>query len=150
MTINEAISTVDRLRPNRFSREDKIRWLGELDAMVWQELVMTHDHPAMHNGEGWVGEAQIDPVFPGYKSDTPGDTELLVKFPNDSLYLRWLESQIDLHNAEITKYNNSRAMFNNAYLTYTDWYNRTHMPKQVSGFRFTEGRKAGEKDALSS
>ena len=111
---------------------------------------MTHEMPVCGCGEGWVGEAPAEPVFPGYPDDAPDDTELLAGFPNDSMYLRWLESQIDLNNAEINKYNQSRELFNTAYLTYTDWYNRTHMPKQVGGFRFTEGRRAGEKDALST
>ena len=162
MTINEAISTVDRLRPNRFSREDKVMWLSELDALVWHDLIATHEQikpctqmPCRDQCEGWVPDPCDPPKpvpkpYPEYDESTPGDTVLLVKFPHDSIYLRWLESQIDLHNMEITKYNNSRSLFNNAYLTYTDWYNRTHMPKQVSGFRFTEGRKAGEQDALST
>lgn len=148
MTIGKVIQIIDRLKPNKFQRVDKIRWLSELDAMIWQELILTHEMPCAPN-DGWVGMS-ADPVFPAYPEDAPDGTELLVGFPNDSIYLRWLESQIDLNNGEITKYNNSRSLFNSAYLTYTDWYNRTHMPKQGGGFRFTEGRKAGEKDALST
>lgn len=150
MTIGEAIAIVDRLRPNRFTREDKVRWLGELDALIWQDLIITHERPAPRVEEGWVGAPCAFHEFEKYPDDAADDAELLVKFPHDSIYQRYLESQIDLHNMEITKYNNSRSLFNNAYLTYTDWYNRTHMPKQVSGFRFTEGRKAGEQDALST
>lgn len=146
MTIGEAIKTVDRLRPNRFSRTDKVRWLAELDALIWQDLIITHE-ACTH--DGWMGDTACE-SFGGYPEDAADDTMLLVAFPHDSIYQRWLESQIDLHNMEITKYNNSRSLFNNAYLTYTDWYNRTHMPKSTGGFRFTEGRKAGEQDALSS
>ena len=149
MTIGKAIQIIDRLKPNKFQRADKVRWLSELDAMIWQELILTHEMPCAAQNEGWVG-AHSDPVFPGYPEDAADSTELMVAFPNDSMYLRWLESQIDLNNGEITKYNNSRSLFNSAYLTYTDWYNRIHMPKQGGGFRFTEGRKAGEKDALST
>lgn len=148
MTIGEAIKTVDRLRPNRFGREDKVKWLSELDGQIWCDLISTHEQSAKHVCEGWIGMQTAD--FSGYDTNAPDDTELMVKFPHDALYLRWLESQIDLNNMEIGKYNNSRSLFNNAYLTYTDWYNRTHMPKGAGGFRFTEGRKAGEKDALST
>lgn len=140
MTLGRAIEITDRLKPNRFTQEDKVRWISELDAQIWQDLISTHEQPAPCTGE----------FDKGYPDDAELDTELLVKFPHDNIYLRWLECQIDLHNQEIAKYNNSRSMFNNAYIAYTDWYNRTHMPKQASGFRFTEGRKAGEKDALSS
>lgn len=140
MTLGKAIETIDRLKPNMFTQEDKVRWISELDALIWQDLISTHEPSAPCAGGDWTG----------YPDDAEHDTELLVKFPHDNIYIRWLESQIDLHNKEIAKYNNSRAMFNNAYVTYTDWYNRTHMPKQVGGFRFTEGRRAGDKDALSS
>ena len=42
---------------------------------------------------------------------------------------------------EIGKYNNSNSLFNSAYLTFADHYNRTHMPKQVGGFVFTQRRE---------
>lgn len=149
MTIGMAIETVDRLRPNRFSREDKIRWLSELDALIWQDLISTHEQAtACTPREGW-GCCDAGAEFVGYDTSTEDNTELLAQFPHDSIYQFWLESQIDLNNMEIGKYNNSRNMFNNAYVTYTDWYNRTHMPKQAGGFRFTERRKVLP-DALST
>lgn len=160
MTIGKAIEIVDRLKPNKFQRIDKIRWLSELDALIWHDLISTHEQPVKRpcttECEGWVPDPcdQTEPVrhvgFDGYPEDAPDDTELMVKFPHDTLYLRYLESQIDLNNMEITKYNNSRSLFNNAYLTYTDWYNRTHMPVQAGGFRFTEARRAGDMDALAT
>ena len=151
MTIGKAIETVDRLKPNRFERIDKVRWLSELDALIWHDLVATHHMPApcAQAFEGWLGVCGSN-GFEGYPEDVDDDTELMVRFPHDNLYLRWLESQIDLCNGEITRYNNSRNLFNHAYLTYTDWYNRTYMPVQAGNFRFTEGRKAGEKDALAT
>lgn len=148
MTIGRAIETVDRLRPNRFERVDKIRWLSELDALIWHDLIATHEQNAQcAPPEGWACTDCTG--FIGYDEHTDDDTELLAAFPHDNIYQFWLESQIDLNNMEIAKYNNSRAMFNNAYVTYTDWYNRTHMPKQVGGFRFTERRKVLP-DALST
>lgn len=154
MTIGKAIEITDSLKTNKYKRADKVRWLSELDALIWQELITTHEMPDHGSEEGWVGNYRIESVFLGYPEDVADDTELLVKFPNDNLYILYLQSKIDFHNAEINKYNNSRQLFNNAYLTYTDWYNRTHMPKQGSGFVFTErrlnGRRAGEQDALST
>lgn len=160
MTIGKAIETVDRLRPNHFQRIDKVRWLSEVDALIWHDLIATHEQPVQHvregECEGWVPDPCDPPQhvrhvgIEGYPEDAPDDTELLVKFPHDTLYLRYLESQIDLNNGEITKYNNSRSLFNSAYMTYTDWYNRTHMPAQAGGFKFTEGRRAGEMDALAT
>lgn len=137
MTVREVITLVDRMKPNKFSSEDKLRWLSEIEGLIVRELVNTHE------------DSPLEEEFEGYtKADM--SAELIAPFPYDALYRWFLESQIDIGNMEINKYNNSRTMFNNAYLTYTDFYNRTHMPKQkVPGFIFTE-RAGGGSDALSS
>lgn len=137
MKIREAIALVDRMKPNRFTEEEKIRWLSDIDGMIARELVETHENSPL-SGE-----------FTGYTAEDL-DKELIAPFPYDQLYRWYLESQIDIGNMEMNKYNNSKTLYNSAYLTFTDWYNRTHMPKQeVKGFRFTEAR-GGVSDALSS
>lgn len=138
MTVNEAIMFVDKMKPNKFSPEEKFRWLTDIDGMIVRELIETHE------GNPLTGE------FQGYAVGRDEDAVLIAPAPYDQIYRWYLESQIDLGNMEIAKYNNSKSLFNQAYLTYTDHYNRTHMPKQRGGFRFTERRRAGEKDALSS
>ena len=35
MTIREAIEAVDRLTPNQYENIDKVRWLSELDGVVF-------------------------------------------------------------------------------------------------------------------
>lgn len=131
MTVREAIAQVDRLKPNKFSQEDKVKWLSDIDGLIVRELVETHE------------DSPLEGEFKGYDSENM-DADLLVPFPYDILYRWYLESQIDLGNMEINKYNNSKALFNNAYVNFTDHYNRTHMPKQkVPGFGFTERRKTG-------
>ena len=138
MTVIEAIMQLDKARHNQFSAAEKFRWLSNIDGLICREILDTHEDSPMTEG------------FKGYTEGMDENTVLIAPFPYDVLYRWYLESQVDLGNMEITKYNNSRDMFNNAYLAYTDWYNRTHMPKQAGGFRFTEGRRAGEKDALST
>ena len=139
MTVAEAIALVDGLKPNKFSQEDKVKWLSDIDGLIVRELIDTHeDSPLENEFEGYTDAA------------ADGNKELIAPYPYDILYRWYLESQIDLGNMEIAKYNNSKTLFNNAYLTYTDYYNRTHMPKRrVPGFGFTE-RTGGEKGALSS
>lgn len=132
MTVAQAIEQVDKIKPNRFTEDDKIRWLSEIDGLIVRELIDTHD------------DSPLEEEFEGYtKADR--NTELIAPYPYDTLYGWYLKSQIDMGNMEIDKYNNSKTMFNNAYLTYTDYYNRTHLPKRV-GFKFTQHRlrKGGE------
>lgn len=67
---------------------------------------------------------------PAYDRETDPGTELLVKEPYaEELYTAWLFSKIDMMNREMGDYNNDRAMFENAYDTYSDWYTRNHMPR---------------------
>ena len=38
MTVREVMEATDRRRPNLYSREEKLRWLEEAEAMVWGAL----------------------------------------------------------------------------------------------------------------
>ena len=115
MTIIEAISRIDALKHNTYTQTDKVQWLSRMDWMVKRHIIDTHE-----------GADKI--TFTGYDDNTDLQTELLVPAPYDETYLRWMEAQIDYHNGEYGKYNNSIDMFNTAYKGYQDYYNRTHMP----------------------
>ena len=116
MTILEAIHRVDALRHNVFTQEEKIGWLAQVDGLVTEDLIRTHE----------AGEGQ---TFRTYDAETPLEQQLLVPAPYDDLYLRWMEAMIDFHNGEYGKYNNAVDMFNTSYAAFQNYYNRTHMPK---------------------
>ena len=115
MKISEAISTVDALKPNTFTVEDKVGWLSTLDHRVKTQILEPH-------------EGSEPDFFYGYESVLDQETELLVPAPYDEMYLRWLEAMIDYHNSEDGRYNNAITLFNNAYEGYKKHYTRTHMP----------------------
>ncbi len=122
MTIAEAISKVDALKPNTYSIEDKVGWLSTLDTRIMTQIIETHE---------------LDEPIYFYGYDDPEDLEidLLVPAPYDEMYLRWLEAMIDYHNSEDDRYNNAIILFNNAYEGFKTYYTRTHMPKS-HGSRF--------------
>lgn len=130
MTIIEAINRIDTIKPNSYTQAEKVRWLSNLDGIIKRKIIDTH--------EG--GEAI---VFEGYTESTPLTTELLVPFPYDDIYLKWLETWIDYYNGEYARYNNSVEMYNKAYNEFARYYNRTHMPKskafKYSGSSNTNG-----------
>lgn len=115
MTIMDVIYRIDELKPNSYSQPEKIKWLSSLDGMIKSEIIDTHE-----GGE--------DKAFEGYKEDADLNTVLLVPYPYDDIYLRWLEAQIDYTNGEYGKYNNSIVAFNDAYMNYQRYYNRINMP----------------------
>lgn len=117
MTILEAISTTDTLKPNGFSQSDKIRWLSNLDGVIKNNVIDEHE-----GGE--------NVVFHGYDENTPVDTVLLVAAPFEEIYIKWLEAQIDYHNNEYSRYNISATAYNTMYQEFTKHYKERHLPKQ--------------------
>lgn len=115
MTIAEAISNVDKLKPNGYTEKQKISWLSNLDGLVFKEVFQTHENSPIESFEGY--------------DNAPMDTELLIPYPYDEdVYNYFLQKNIDKENGEIAKYNQSVTLYNNAFLAFQNYYNRTHMP----------------------
>lgn len=117
MTIGEAIFQTDTLKPNQYSPADKIKWLSEIDGIVKNEIIDTHE-----------GRELI--TFTPYADDTSLETVLLVPEPYSNVYVLYLFTKIDFNNAEFTRFNNSVIMYNVAYENYAKYYNRKYMPLQ--------------------
>ena len=107
MTPNKAIEIIDKLRPNSYGEEDKLRWINELDGMV-QRLVIQTDEIKQYS----------------YPEDM--DKELLIPAPFDDVYTLFLEAKIDYHNREYANYNNSAMMFESQFSEYKKAYIREH------------------------
>ena len=121
MTIQEALARCDGQKPNAYSEAEKIRWLSDLDGLVLQEIIRTHE-----NKDGIGAEyAGYDPEEAGIQSQT-----LLIPEPYSDVYIKYLFAQIDFANAEFARYNNSAMLYNTAYQAYANFYNRTHLPLQ--------------------
>ena len=117
MKIIEALDRIDALKSNIYPHEEKVKWLNQLDASIYRELVATHED---------AEDCTYDPNTP-YTMDM-FDTELIAPAPYEEMYLDWLEAKIDYYNGELTKYNNSIARYNDMYFEFSRWYNRNHMP----------------------
>ena len=123
MTIQAALDMADQLKPNMMQRAAKIGFLNEIDNLIHREIIMRHEHTA------------AEETAPEYDNDTDAATELLIAAPYDMLYVYWIMSKIDILNQEMDKYNNDRALFENAYQMAADWINRTRMPISRTGSR---------------
>ena len=123
MTAGEILDRVDALRPNAYSPEQKLRWLRRLDGQILLELLETHEGAAAGGGNGAESVGQLPPAGEvshcshrgageGAPASLPASydqqTELLAPFPwGEGVYIAGLFCQIDLHNGEIQKYNQS-------------------------------------------
>ena len=120
MTIREAIELVDRLKPNQYGSADKLRWLSELDGIVYRDIICTHEH-------------ETEPAaFTGYDESVDYETELLIPWPYDEIYRWYLNMKICDANGETTKYSNEAAKYNSYWQGYFNAYNQAHMPKQYA------------------
>ena len=115
MTIQEAISLTDSKKANMMTSDDKIRYLSELEGKLYNEIFKKHAGLTVQ-------------TCPVYTSTTSVSTELLVPAPYDMVYVYWLMCQIDVDNQEMDKYNNDRALFENAWTEFADYWRRGHMP----------------------
>lgn len=124
MTIQAAIDMIDTLKPNMIPHHQKVAWLSDLDGLIWREVVLTH-------------EGAPDLKFEGYDQDAEPDTTLLAPEPYTDIYKHYLASKMDIANRETSEYAKDMVLFNNAWQTLCDYWNRTHMPRQrVKQLRF--------------
>lgn len=123
MTILEAITQADLARPNEIDPALKLRWLSTLDGQIHAELLESFEEESA--------------PFSGYDGDTELKTaRLLVPFPYDELYLRYLLMRIDLEHGELDRCNNDAACFNRLWQSFAARWGRTHSPKGVERLRF--------------
>lgn len=127
MKINQAIDRVDSLKPNQFTPEQKMLWLSELDARIYNDLFLTHEENPLESEEEEDGEL-VDTTPKALSPYEDMEVELLAPFPYDCMYISYLQARIDEYNEETSRYANSAAMFNAQYDDYARFYNRTHMP----------------------
>ena len=118
MTIQEALDTADEMKANMMKPRLKLKYLTEIEQLIHDEIVMTHEHTA---------EEEEKPV---YTEETEPGTDLVVPDPYSMLYVYWLMSKIDIQNQEDIRYNDDRMHFENAYNTMSDWWTRHRMPIQ--------------------
>lgn len=123
MTIKECLEKADALRPNAYTKAEKLAWLTALEVRLYTETVLRH--------EG-AEEFSLGP----YTEETSEDTPLLFKPPHDEMYLYYLMMMMDLYNNELVKYPNSSALFNTAYQDAVAAYTRQVRPlRPVTHFR---------------
>lgn len=117
MTISEAILEIGRLKPHQYPDETLIRWLSDLDGKLAEDILRGSDREP---------EAGLLPYRPEARLQA-----LLIPYPHEDVYIKWLMAQIDYANADIERYNNAMMMFQTQYEAFVDAFTREHPKKPV-------------------
>ena len=119
-TIGEVLSYFDNQVPNQYSDEEKIRWLNEIEAQIYNDIILTH-------------KDADEIAFHGFTTDI--NTQMIVDLEYSELYRFWLEKSVHYANGEIDRMNNAMTMFQTYYDNYFSYYNRNHRPVGTHGYR---------------
>ena len=111
MKVSNAIAYADKYAGDQISVELKYKWLQQLEDLIYEEIVKTHE-PAVHRPP----------------SVLMGDRELIAPDPYSEVYIHYINMQNDLFMRDTNSYSNSAAAFASAFSAFADWYNRSHMP----------------------
>ena len=120
MNFPKLIRALNRVRAGQVQQEAVVDYVNTLDAKIFKELVLTHEHsPAVRQ--------------PHYEqTDLTTDKQLLAEDGYDEIYLWWCCMEIDLRFGDMNRYSASRSLFTDAWNDFTARYTRTHMPLQLS------------------
>jgi len=105
MTYYDCIRDIDRVEPNAYEIEDKIRWIRECEGKVYTELFLMQP----------IG-FHVDNMLDLYRQ------ELSIPAPHNKVYRRYLQAMIHYANGEYERYANSMAMFNDAWEDLNIWF----------------------------
>lgn len=119
MTVLEAISEFDSLKPNTYSQEQKICWLDRLDSFIRSTVLSRY--PGVSLDLLKLGDPQ---------------RELLMGGSFQEAYLYWLESKIHYFNEEQERYNGAVRMFRAIFEDYQRSLVTKNLPSSPGNFRF--------------
>ena len=112
MTVREAITRADALRPNTITEGQKAAWVSDLDAQFAEMLGV----PAPENT--W-----------------PVDRALLLQYPHEEVYQLYLICRIDYYNQDMALYGNDAAVYRNALAEAQAYWRRNNRQKRRLDWR---------------
>ena len=145
MTAAGIIQKYNIMNPNQVDDVIKLSWLNDIEHQIWIEVLATHDGSQdlayTLAGEYALGDEYVvgdtlysDGVEEGSApEEIQMDTEMILKPPYEDIYVYYIDTKIAYMNGDNRRYNMASELFNNAYISYQQYYNRTHKPNRNRG-----------------
>lgn len=110
MRVRDALDRIKAGKPSECGDDVLLKWLSELDGMVWEDIV----------------RGQCPPPCLPYTAGADMDRQMLIPFPHDEVYITYLGAKIDYSNEEYERYNNAMMMYNAQLQAFADAWMRSH------------------------
>lgn len=155
MTVADIINEYDSDHSNNLTTEQKVRWIRRIESRIKKEIIQTHVHDSIDDtlsamfGEDDESFVEGTTLYFGDGAIVAGDdtdkdfgleTKLIVPEPYDELYLYYIDARDAHSHNETARYNAAVSLFNQAYLEYVQYYNRTHKVRQPATHLFQHSR----------
>lgn len=141
MTIADVIATIAEMKPHAFPDSKIVKWLSDLDALIYKEVISLHENTAIttaYDDDGVLITDMPDPtpyemVAPETEGgdETVPDVTLIVPEPYSELYVLYVAAQMDFWYGDIVRHNNNMMAYNNAYDGFLRWYHNKHKSKPL-------------------
>ena len=146
MTVSELIQQYDAERANSVQNDLKLLWLRKIEKQAEVEVFSKYDgyKDSEIKREGlWVDRDGGLHLPSWMYVDDDGtlhitnemedeeftlDSELAIPDPYTDVYFYYLDQRIAYNNNDSRRYNVATEAFNNAYLAFQQFYNRSHQP----------------------
>ncbi len=114
MTVSECIAYVDEVKPNAFSPDLKVLWIGQLEGKIAAEIFL-------------MAPAELG-KFHFTSEEEDGDKTLLVDPPWDDLYTAFLTAKVDSKNGEFNKLSTAAQAFNRLWDEFSAYIGNLYDP----------------------
>lgn len=116
MTAAAIIEQYNNERPNSVDTNLKLSWLLKCEQSVVDTIIKRH--------KGAPSDEELDE----YLNTFDLSSDMLVPEPYDDLYIYFIDQRVALNQNDTRRYNAAATLFNTAFLTYQQKYNREHLP----------------------
>lgn len=131
LNIADAIDSVNALVKNTIDIDMKMRWLAQLDGLIYTDIFCTHKDsdgnilsPEDSSWKSYVFNylsPSEDIVIPMHEDN------LFIEFPYDDIYIHYLLMKIYLAVQETARANNEKTEYDEIFERYTNYINRHYL-----------------------
>lgn len=145
MTVAGLIEQFNAERPNQIQDDIKVYWLRKCEQMLINEILKSHEHDLESEDRmtmkvaGSTLKITSAGSFDKHIDEFDMDSTLLAPEPYDDLYIHYLDQRLALNNNDTKRFNVAATMYNNALLTYQQYFNRENKTIQKKSKIFRHG-----------